>query len=310
MKKLSIAMLVIILASIFIPTGMAFADSPSVDDVKVFQGYRETGDWLITAVYNISGINASTSACDFWSYPWKIQLLDGATVLYEGTIQQCGMRPASIYLSEAITSGLVWLKDYTVNIYGSWGASPNASRTINASDWVGTNLVYLDQWTISKAKVIGLFDSATYVETVAVYGDVLNVDGGYLFDTGIPYLSYYRPDIFLVTIETVGIVYTHVNDSSTYASDLYTTPLSDVLGVPVANALDAAGFWFGMDGRLFGAVITIMGFLVIACIGSVSIGTMVVLGGVMIGVFPMAIIYVLVFILVVIFVRGFFWSST
>jgi hypothetical protein len=78
----------------------------------------------------------------------------------------------------------------------------------------------------------------------------------------------------------------------------------------VADALDTAGDWFGIDGRLFGAVLTIMGFLVVGVIGSIPIAFMIVLGGVMIGVFPMAIIYMLVFILAVIFVRGFFWSST
>jgi hypothetical protein len=311
MKKLVIMMLVIILASMLIPVGIASAASPSVDDVKVFQGYKETDDWLIVAVYNISGTNTSTSLCDVYSNQWSIQLLDStSTVKAQGIIKQCGMRPASIYLSAATGDTLEWGGNYSIKIIASWGALPSASRTLVPTDWVGSNLVNLDSWAISRAKTIQTFDALTYVDTVAIYGEVLNVEGGYIFDTGIPYLSSYRPNLFLLTIEEATISYVTVNDSSTYASDLYTSPLSDVLGVPVATALDNAGDWFGISDRLMGAVLTLIGFLVIASIGSVSIGTMVILGGVMIGVFPMAIIYVLGFILVVVFVRGFFWSST
>jgi len=312
--KLSIVILVIMLSAIFIPVGMAFAASPSVDDVKVFIGYEETNDWLIVATYNISGGNTAdctnTSCCDIYSHPWKIQLLgtDGVTVLTENTILQCGMRPASIYLSNASASALMWGTNYSVKIYGNWGALPSGKRTINATDWIGNNLVGLNQWVISKAKVIQTFDVETYVDTVPVYGEVLNVDGGYIFDTGIPYLSHYRPDIFEITTETVPITYILTNESA-YASGLWNQPLVDVWGAPIAAALTNTGYYFGVSGRIFGALLMFCGFISLAMF-SKTIAFLIIIGGVVVGFVPMSLLFVLVFMLVVILVRSLFWSST
>lgn len=307
--KLAIAMLVILLASIFIPAGIALAASPSVDDVKVFTGYQETDDWLIVATYNISGSEANSS-CDVYSNPWEIQLIDSTGHIYtENTIQQCGMRPVAIYLSAASASSMVWGDNYSVKIYGAFGATPNASKELTVSDWKGSNLVGLDQWAIKQAKTMQTFDAETYVETVAIYGDVLNVDGGYLFDTGIPYLSSYRPNIFLVTSETVPIYYTNTTGAGSYAEGLYNQPLADVWGTPIADALTSSGYYFGISGRVMGALLMFIGFVSLA-VFSKTISFLIILGGVVLGLVPAWIVYVLVFLLAVILIRSLFWSST
>lgn len=306
--KLSIAMLAVMLASILIPAGMALADSPSVDDVKVYTGYAETDDWLIVVVYNVSGTDTNSS-CDIYAYPWRIQLLNGAIELTDNNLQQCGMRPASIYLNADTAAGLVWGTNYSVKIYGNFGAEPNASRTINASDWVGENLNGLDQWVISKAKIIGTFDSVDYVDAVPVYGEVLNTDGGYIFDTGIPYLSHYRPDIFEITAESVIIDYEETDGTGSYGEGLYTTPMEDIWGLPIATALDNMGFYFGIDGRIFGAVLMFIGFICLAAF-SKTIAFLIIIGGVVVGLVPMSLLLVVVLVLAVVFIRGWFWSST
>lgn len=309
MRWLKVFILVVIM-SILIPSGIVLAASPSVDDVKVFQGYEHTGDWLIVAVYNISGTNTSTSLCDIYTYPWFIQLIDNTTGLpvTNYPIEQCGMKPFGMSVSPNMAVGLTYGGNYSVKIYGNWGTFPNASRTINNSDWRGTNLNYLDQWVIKQAKTIQTFDVITYVVTVPEYGEVLNPDGGSIFDKGIPYLSHYRPDIFQVTTENFPIGYIPSNGSTSYADALYNN-WDTTLGPDVSGALTSAGWYFGIGGRMMGALLTIMGFLALAIIEK-SVAFMIIIGGVLIGVFPMATVIMLVFVLAVVLIRSLFWSST
>jgi hypothetical protein len=308
MKWLRIFILVVIL-SILIPSGMVLAASPSVDNVKVFQGYMEPDDWLIVCVYNISGTNASTSLCNPYTYPWRIQLLDGSTLLYDGKIKQCGMRPQAIYFSAAQVSSYSWGLNYSVKIIASWGNSSNASRTINSTDWIGTDLTQLDGWVRYYAQVMEDFDTKDYITSVPEFYEVLTIDGGSIFDLGIPYLSYYRPDIFQVTTYTYPIGYVPSNGSTSYADNLYTN-WATTLGPDVSGALTTVAPYFGFtSGRMVGALLTVMGFLSLAIIEK-SVAFMIILGGVLIGVLPMATIIMLVFILAIVLIRSLFWSST
>ena len=279
----------------------------SIQDVKVFTGYRETGDWLITTINYING------SCDAFAYPWYMQLIDTTTDLACGVSDklQCGMRPASIYLSAASTASLTWGGSYYVNIYGNYGALPNATRTINATDWQA-DIISIENWVRQWATTMQVNDATTYITTVPEWGYVLNMDGGNLFDIGIPYLSTYHPDIFQVTEDTVDIGYIFPNGSTDYADDLYTN-WAITLGPNVSGVLTTAAPYFGFTGvdggRMVGALLTLMGFLSLAIIEK-SVAFMVILGGVLIGVFPMATVLMLVFILAVVLIRSLFWSST
>jgi hypothetical protein len=303
---------VVVLLSIF-SCGTAFAASPSIDDIKVFNGYQETDDWLIVVTYNISGGNTSdctnTSCCSS-VYPWRIQLIDnaGSTIITDNSIDQCGMCPASIPRSAAQASLLVSGGNYSVKIYGAWGATPNASRAINAStDWLGTNLKNLDKWVKNQADIIGTHDGKDYLTTVPIYGDVLTAEGGNIFNTGIPYLSSYRPDIFQETIVKVPISYVNSTQDTTYATDLYNN-WDTTLGPEVSAVLTDSGYYFGLNGRLMGALLTILGFISLAMIEK-SVAFMIILGGVLIGVFHMGTILLIVFLLLIVLVRSLFWSS-
>lgn len=316
MKKIILAIFVVVLASVFIPVGVASAASPSVDDVKVFQGYEETDDWLIVATYNISGSNTSTSACDLYSNIWYIQLIYNptSTVVTTNQLMQCGMRPASIYLSAASAASLTWGGNYSVKIYGNWGATPNVSRAINTStDWKSTNLAVLDQWVIYQAKIMQTFDSADYVDTVPVYNEVLTVDGGNIFDTGIPYLSTYRPDIFVITTESVDIQYENYSGATDYADDLYAQTLTTTFGTDIATAVDNVAPYFGFFGdnkdKSMMAVLILCAFFTLATI-NIVLAFPIILGGVLVGVFPMGTVLLIVFVAIVLLIRGLFWSST
>jgi hypothetical protein len=294
--------------------GIAYADSPSVDDVKVYQDYKDAGDWLIVAVYNISGTNASTSQCGS-NYPWIAQLIDNsdASIVGNWRIKLCGMRPIGLYLSAMAASSETVGGNYSIKVLAQWGAAPSGTKLISATDWKGANydgIGGLDEWVINEAKIMETYDGITYVETVAYpeYAEVLNTNGGGWFATGIDALDYYRPDLFIVNIENYPIDYVPPVVGDSYAADLYNN-WDDSLGPEIAPALTDIGFYFGVNGRMMAAILTLVGFLSIVMIEK-SIAVIIILGGVLIGVIPMATVIMLVFILVIVLIRSLFWSST
>lgn len=72
--KWILSSLLLAICAVILSGGMAYAASPSIDDIKVFQTYEESGDWLIVCLLNISGGNESdctnTSCCDRTTYPY------------------------------------------------------------------------------------------------------------------------------------------------------------------------------------------------------------------------------------------------
>jgi len=302
----------VILAICFLTGGVAYADSPSVDDVKVFQSYMETDDWLVVVTYNISGTNLSTSVCDT-THIWYLQFKDGVTAdeISNFRIKQCGMRVGSIYMNADKVSALVWEGDYDVVLYGNWGTHPTDSYTLIAVDWRGeVENGGLDEWVLEQAGILQTFDSADYLDAVPGYDlDVLTVAGALIFNRGIAELESYRPDIFAVTTESLDIPYLINTDDTSYADDLYNSTEA-AIGSTIYDAADDVGErWLGIDGRMMVALLTIMGFLSIAVIEK-SIAFLIILGGVLVGFFPMGTVFLIVFIMMVVLVRSLFWSST
>ena len=313
-----IGVLVLLIGAVLFSGGVAYAASPSVDDIKVYEDYKEDGDWLIVAVYNISGTNTSTSLCGA-TYPWFAQLIDNSdsTIVGNWSIELCGMRPIGLYLSASSASTEVLGGNYSVKILGLWGSGPSGTKSIGATDWKGANydgIGGLDEWVINEAKIMEAYDSTTYVEAVAypTYGERLNTAGGAWFATGIDALDYYRPNLFITNIENYPIEYEPSTVVDTYAADLYDN-WDTAVGPEVSASLNSVAPWFGFSGadrgRMIGAILTLMGFLAIAMIEK-SVAVIIILGGVLIGVFPMATVIMLVFILCIVLIRSLFWSST
>ena len=304
--------------SFFIPSGIVLAASPSVDDVKVFTSYYETGDWLVVATYNISGGNFSnctnTSCFRPPAYTWYIQLVDSTgTALTTNKLEQSGMRPFGISVNAATAAGYTFGGNYSVKIYGNYGATPNASRALTTTDWRGeVSAGELDSWVRQQAQIMEDYDGVDYVTTVAEWNEVLTQTGGSIFDRGIAHLSDYRPDIFQVTNYLFPLGYTPSTGDTNYADDLYDN-WDTTLGPEISASLTATAPYFGFTGvdggRMVGALLTLLGFLSLAIIEK-SIAFMVILGGVMIGVFPMATVILVVFIEAVVLIRSLFWSST
>jgi len=312
MKWLRAYLLIAILIFIFVPMGTASALSPSIDDVKVFQNYQQTGDWLIVVTYNISCNNASMPYNQL-SYQWWVQLINNnnPTAPYvQYKVPNCGMAPYGLYVNASLAaSPLVWgNSNYSIRVIGQYGVFPNSSRAINTSDWIGDNHGALDSWVIDTANTIQTYNSITYLTTSADNKQILNTDGGTIFG-GISGLNVYSPYLFQVTTITVPITYVASTTNTSYADSLYTAPISGTLGAPIANSLSSMGTYFGINARMMCAILILIGFFSIAIIEK-SIAFMIILGGVLIGAFPMGTILVLVFLMIVLLVRSLFWSST
>jgi hypothetical protein len=230
--------------SVFIPSGIVLAASPSVDDVKVFTDYYEADDWLIVATYNISGGNFSnctnTSCFRPPAYTWYIQFVDSTgTVLTTNKLAQSGMKPFGISVSAATAAGYTYGGNYSVKIYGNYGATPNSSRTLVATDWRGqVSAGELDQWVVQQAQIMEDYELVDYVTTVVEGDEVLTQEGGSIFDRGISQLSYYRPDIFQITHYLFPLGYTPTTGDTTYADDLYDN-WDTTLGPEIAPSLTA-----------------------------------------------------------------------
>lgn len=278
-------------------------ESVEIMDVKVFQSYQSEGDWLVTISYNIQ------ADCGMYEYPWEATLKEtGGSDIASWRIVQCGYKPQGLYIGSTLAETLVWGGDYTVEITGLYGSNPNASIEIATADWVGGDLVWLDAWVIHTAGKMGEYDETLYTVDVPIYLRVLNVAGGTIFDAGIPYLSDYRPDIFLVSLSTLSIGYDDEVPVD-YADSLEAQPLVDVLGAPLATAIDGISDWFGVTTNMMALIFLLIGFIAIAMIEK-TIAVIVILGGVVLGIVPMAALFIVVFVLSIVFIRGFFWSST
>jgi hypothetical protein len=308
------------LIAILVPVGFVSAASPSIDSIVVYQNYMEANDWLILAVYNISGGNTSTSLCDVRTYPWVMEFVNGVTgTIYANSSTnqfQCGatstsnaMRPIAIYMNASQVSSYTWGGNYSLKLQARWGTFPSASLAISNTSWKGDNPSDLEQWVKWSAGIIQAFDGVTYLDTVTTHGLVLNTDGANIYNTGIPYLEQNHPNVFETTTETVSINYnTTATASHSYENSLYNN-WSVSLGPSISGVLTTTGFYFGVNGRLMGAILMFIGFISLALI-SKTIAFLIILGGVVIGLVPMSLIFVLVFVLAIVFIRAWFWSST
>ena len=289
----------------------------SVDDVRVFTGYLEDDDWIIVTRYTCNdplyapyGNPAET---------WAIRLLNAAgDVVASGPLMSWGMRPGSIYISAAEATALEWgNEDYDLRIQSLVNPATYADFDMVASSWYGSIEAagdLLDNWCIYSAKLMAEEDSATYTITVVEYGDVLNVAGGNYFQDGIPDLEVVRPYLFYATWEDIG------EWTETTGPGAYETTLDDwqtAVGPELETAFDNMGAIVGLSGRYIGGMIVFISFLALAGLAvgighftaGLSLGSVVLICGVLVGLIPMGAMFVAISLLVVLFVKNFWWQG-
>jgi hypothetical protein len=224
-----------------------------IQDVKVFQTYRQTSDWLVAVRY----VNLYPPYYDTYDVKkyFTLQLVDStATVKASSPIPAWGNRVGNVYLSAATTTPLTYGGDYRVRIYGTFTGNPYVEYAIQATDWMGDDLVNLDSWVITSSTVIGTYYSTTMTTYIAERGEVLNSTGGGIFNNGISGLAQVRPAIF----QTYTVPSTYTPGTITQAGRLAIPSWQTNVGPDATIMLTRLGNIVGIGGD----IIAVIAFLI------------------------------------------------
>ena len=295
-----------------------------VEDAKVFQNYIEEGDWLVVAEYGL-----------FYEpyYPrynpknyFLLQLVNDVTGDVEAQlpVPQWGFRPGSIYINADDAESLEWQGNYSVRLNGTFAPYPNYSDEIRGADWVGGNLLLLDDWCLILAhEMEDYYGTSPPEECCTIFSsvagrDILNEEGGAIFIVGIPYLNVIRQAIFAVSITEPE--YESTNFSWAYVESL---DWEATVGPEIANAsTEFAYYWFTIErptgGRIALGLIFFIMFVFMAGLGvppghhsqGMILGLPLIIAGAWLNVVPWAILGVCVLLLLLLLVKAFWWGGT
>jgi hypothetical protein len=229
-----------------------------VDQAKVFNSYKDTGDWLITFFYR-NVFPPWYPVQDSKQY-FVYQLIDQYNnIKAQQSCAVWGARPGSLYLSAASVTSLQWSGQYRVRLTDLRDGTVYMEYPLQSSDWLGTDMSLLDSWVISMAQQIQVYDNTTYVAAVAGRGNVLNAAGGVIFATGIPLLDTERPNLFQI------VSYSNPSATNTYPQTMRQklTPVL-MLGPDAWATMVSIGQLVGVDGRTVGVVGIVIFAVIIA----------------------------------------------
>lgn len=249
------------------PTISAWATAETVttplviQDVKIFTGYKETDDWLITVRY-IDIYEPYYDTYDVRKY-FVLQLLDaGSNVKAETPVPSWGNRCGSIYLSAAQTTPLTYGGVYSLRLRGIVTPNPSVSYSIASTDWAGSDLVNLDSWVITSSSVIGTYYSLSLTTYITERGEVLNSTGASIFSAGIAGLSQVRPNIYQ-TYSTPSS-YTSGTTTQTYRQSLKGWQAN--IGADGTVMLTRLGGIIGVDGSIASVIIFLIMLFTLAAL--------------------------------------------
>lgn len=231
-----------------------------VEDAKVFSGYREAGDLLFVATYFNTYVPYYPNA-EPANYFWiQLRSSNGSVVMAQTVCRDWGYKPGSIYLSAAEAAKLTVGTQYRIYIYGNIAETPEYYYTLEWEDWQGSDLIMLDLWVISTAKILADYYYTDFVTFVGG-AEILNDEGGVIFALGIPQLQYVRPGIF----QTVIRIPEYETEEWTNAFESY-TDWEERVGPGVAAAFTSAGAIVGMGGDVLLAFILFVVYIAICLV--------------------------------------------
>lgn len=177
-------------------------DVLTINDVKIFKDYSQSGDQLYVISYKIvyNDGNPTVESEDYFN----LDLLDGSFLIARIKVPNWGYYPTSIYLSPI--SVPEWGLDYTVTLSGTeskWTTPPTTSYGITSGDWMGSDLDNLDSWVIRNAKSLENYYGVDLTVYTTEGTTRLNTAGGEIYRDAIPGISIIRPDIFSVGVITI-----------------------------------------------------------------------------------------------------------
>jgi hypothetical protein len=233
-----------------------------IQDAKVFQSYKDTGDWLVAVRY-INLYPPYYDTYDVRKY-FDIQLVDSSGNLKgQSAMTAWGNRVGTIYMSATTVSALTYGGDYRVRLYGKFTGNPYIEYALQSTDWLGDDLTNLDSWVITSASVIGAYYGEALTTYIAERGEVLNAQGGAIFSTGINGLGNIRPEIF--QIYTRPIQYDPQTSTQTFRIAISNWQVN--WGPDGVVMLTRIGNLFGVDGNIIATWFTIIAVIALAAIG-------------------------------------------
>jgi hypothetical protein len=168
-----------------------------IDDVKVFTGYQEDGDWLIVFRYiNTYPPYYDTDDIKRLFVSQFVSTDDTEEVYAQSLIPAWGNRIGSIYLSADSVTSLDYGGDYSVIMYGLFGDNPYVQYDIEDEDWIGSDLTQLQSWVLSSTAVISTYYNTDLTTYIAGRGECLNATGGSICEAGITGCSRVCPNLF------------------------------------------------------------------------------------------------------------------
>jgi hypothetical protein len=232
----------------------------SIQDIKIFEGFKSTGDWLICVRY-LNLYPPYYDTYDVRQY-FVIRLLNLAgTEIARTSLPAWGNKVGCIYLSASNVAVLNWGSAYTVQIYGTFTGNPYTAYTLTSADWIGIDLTRLDSWVITSAGVIGTYYSDILTANISTRGEVLNTDGASIFNTGIPGLMLVRPNLFQIA-QSGGTgrttTFTQANKSDAWQT---------MVGPDATALLTDMGSFINVDGRTIGVILCVILMVILAGFG-------------------------------------------
>jgi len=296
-----------------------------VEQAKVFTDYIDTGDWLFVVEYG-NMFKPYYPAYNSKNY-FNLQLVNDDTGDVEAQVPmaQWGVKPGSIYISVTDAESLEWQGNYSIRLNGTFVPYPNASYTLQGEDWIGSNLVLLDDWCLLLAYEIQEFygtdpaqGECCLAASIHAGKSVLNNEGGAIFMQGIPYLDQVRRGIFAYTIQEGGEGET--NYSWAYVESL---DWQAAIGPEIANAsTEFSYYWFSIErptgGRIMLGSLLFVIFCIMAAVGvpighhtaGMVMGLPILIAGCWLNILPWAAAGAVLLILIFILVKNFWWSGT
>ena len=281
-----------------------------ITGANVFSGYLETNDWLFVLKYeNILEPYYSNYASQD---SFNLQLLDSGTIVAQTPLTAWGYKPGAIYLSATTATSLEWGAAYQLRMTGVVNTT---GYNITAADWRGSELLMLDNWCLALADGMESYYNTTFlVPSPSGITEVLNVEGGVIFATGIPYLDIVRPDIF--QISTYDPDWEEGDWTHAYPESLPDWEIA--VGSTFASVFNDIGTVVSLDGQWVGAILLFIIYFALG-IGVLGMGqglaglvlaTPIIMAGFYFKLIPFAVLGVVIALAALILVRQFFWKST
>ena len=237
--------------------GRAYIRIADNDGGNVSTFHTGSGEWEWLSVTRVMPVSAtSISAAGFvvtgdttayFDNMWLIQSngIPVDNIVAESVPRTWGSKPGSVYLSSSEVAPLQWGSvdnhKYALRLWATYDSNAEATYELLNTDWQGADLNQLDNWCIRTAESMEEYYGETYIINISGQGESLNEAVGPFFDTGIPLLSYVRPNLFQTVVTEYSITET--------VHEIPDVSFTSRVGADVSTDMDTIGAIFNLSGE-------------------------------------------------------------